>query len=133
MSWRLHFHHIMDGMTNFSEMHFILKYKMVFVQKIFVQKSREVSDENKWNDVVKLSIYSNIQQNPFFENKIPVSYKKANSMQLVVVSKKLVSCYRRATTTLEWIGWHPFFFFQVIPLNIFPSHIFYRVVKVMLK
>ena len=28
---------------------------------------------------------------------------------------------------LERIRWHPFFFFQVIPLNIFPSHIFYRV------
>ena len=73
MLWRLYFHHIMDGRTNFSKMHFILKYEMVFVQKIFVQKSREVSDENKWNDVVKLSIYSNIQQNPIEEIKLDVS------------------------------------------------------------
>ena len=31
---------------------------------------------------------------------------------------------------LERIRWHPFFFFQVIPLNIFPSHIFYRVIQI---
>ena len=31
---------------------------------------------------------------------------------------------------LERIRWHPFFFFQVIPLNIFPSHIFYRVMHI---
>ena len=43
----------------------------------------------KEKNVIKLSIYSKSQQNPFFENKIPVSYKKANSMQLVVVSKNL--------------------------------------------
>ena len=61
-------------------------------------------DENERKNVIKLSIYSKSQQNPFFENKIPVSYIKANSMQLVVVSKKLVSCYRRAASTLEWIG-----------------------------
>ena len=45
----------------------------------------------KMNEKMSLNyqFIQKVSKNPFFENKIPVSYKKANSMQLVVVSKNL--------------------------------------------
>ena len=66
-----------------------------------------------------------LTRNPFFENKIPVSYKE-KSEQLVVVTKTcfvLQTCYY--SNGLD----DNHFSFSGNPSQYFSSHIFYRMIK----